>query len=68
MVDASKGMQQIMLSMQLCSKNVFWIDVTGRVAVCEYGMSILQTFKKEESVLSAQFVGIVCRRREEGVA
>ena len=54
--------------MQLCSKNVFGIDVTGRAAVSEDGMGILQTFKMEESVLSAQFVGIVCRRREEGVA
>lgn len=54
--------------MQLFSKNVFGIDVTGRAAVSEDGMGILQTFKMEESVLSAQFVGIVCRRREEGVA
>jgi hypothetical protein len=44
----------VLLSMQLCSKNVLWIDVTGRMVVCQ-SVSILQRFKKEVSVLSAQF-------------
>jgi hypothetical protein len=37
---------KVLLSMQLCSKNVLWIDVTDRVAVCEASISILQTFRE----------------------